>query len=695
MKKFVLNRFLLILSTVIVLFLSGCGAPGIPPIQGGQADLSHWDRVKTPILALNGEWEVYWNHLYTPADFKQGSVAQPIVVRFPSMFASPQDKAQGLSGQGYATFHLHLTGLDTNQQWGLMVPNHSTTYDLWVNGQFFSGGGRVATNKAGYYPKVRPQLVFFQATSPTVDIVVQWANFDYKYGGMVEKYLLGTASDITRYQQRQLGVDLILIGILFIMGIYHLAMFLFRRREPSSLYFAILCTVIALRSGLVGQYFFSQLFPSIDWYVQTRLAYILSYLMLPALTGFLAHLYPQEIHPKLARVIILAHIPMVLIPVILPATIYSQTLLPYQILAVLSVIYLAWCLIQAIRHHREGAQILVVVFLLFMATVINDILVSNGVLFTPQLMALGFVIMIFGQSLVLLRRLTHAFEDTEIGSLDLEIEVYKRTQELEAERNKLRAQNDQMLNELAIARKIQSQIIPSSGPDNIAFFYRSMELVGGDFFDFLSLSGGKLGLFISDVSGHGVPAAFITTMIKSYSMQFSGIIDNPAEFLHFLNMTLFDQSGGNFVTAFYGIYDPVTRELHYANAGHTIPYVITAQGIQHLARGKGNMPLLILKNHEMQDNGIMYQNHQITLEPGSKLFLYTDGLTEAVRISDQARQERQEVVDFESARLMDILRWGQDHKPLDLVHEMQIQLNDFRGTDQFEDDVCFIVMEAR
>ena len=100
---------------------------------------------------------------------------------------------------------------------------------------------------------------------------------------------------------------------------------------------------------------------------------------------------------------------------------------------------------------------------------------------------------------------------------------------LESERNTLFERNRLIGRELEMARRIQQRLIPQDTPnERIAFLYRPMEEVGGDYFDFLQLSdGAKIGMFLSDVSGHGVPAAFITSMIKSSLTQAGGSGTTP------------------------------------------------------------------------------------------------------------------------------------------------------------------------
>ncbi len=170
----------------------------------------------------------------------------------------------------------------------------------------------------------------------------------------------------------------------------------------------------------------------------------------------------------------------------------------------------------------------------------------------------------------------------------LEKTVHERTSELEIERNKLKTRNEIMENELALARRIQEQLIPVQQPaDFIYSLYKPMDQVGGDFYDFIRFRDSELiGIFLSDVSGHGVPAAFITSMVKTIIMQAGESKGNPAELLLNINTILYNQTDGNFVTVFYGIYNPADNSLLYSNAGHNPPMIITDGAINYLKSAK-------------------------------------------------------------------------------------------------------------
>ena len=182
----------------------------------------------------------------------------------------------------------------------------------------------------------------------------------------------------------------------------------------------------------------------------------------------------------------------------------------------------------------------------------------------------GLFIFVISQCLILLLRFLKVYRDKETladelayRNKNLENIVSSRTSELTGALNNLKHRNLIMESDLDMARKIQMRILPDESPvRNIAMFYKPIERVGGDFYDFVSFEGSeKIGIFISDVSGHGVPAAFITSLIKG-SLHQSNLDENdPAAFLVFLNDFLITQTNGNFVTAFSAFIIPLKEIL--------------------------------------------------------------------------------------------------------------------------------------
>ncbi|HOS40307.1 MAG TPA: PP2C family protein-serine/threonine phosphatase, partial [Spirochaetota bacterium] len=238
-----------------------------------------------------------------------------------------------------------------------------------------------------------------------------------------------------------------------------------------------------------------------------------------------------------------------------------------------------------------------------------------------------------------------------------------------------------------IARKIQFRLIPTEKIEGAHFHYRPMDKVGGDFFDFVRFRDrDKLGVFISDVSGHGVPAAFITAIVKSLVLQAGSRKDDPAALLKYLNDVLLGMTGDNFVTAFYAVYDRGTRALRYANAGHNPPYLIINGSFVRLESTTGP-PVAIFSNERLARANKEYETNEIAIQERGKLLLYTDGVTEAVCKPSPGPM-------FGDGHFERAIEKHADLPSDELIEALYGELVGFRGGDSFEDDVCLVCIDV-
>jgi sigma-B regulation protein RsbU (phosphoserine phosphatase) len=184
--------------------------------------------------------------------------------------------------------------------------------------------------------------------------------------------------------------------------------------------------------------------------------------------------------------------------------------------------------------------------------------------------------------------------------------------------------------ELEIARRIQADILPSAYPHSdhfhVAARYVPMTSVAGDFYDFLVTNPQQAGLLIADVSGHGVPAALIASMVKLAATSQHSNFSDPAALLSGMNAVLCGNTQSQFVTAAYVYLDAVSATFRYSAAAHP--------------------PMLILragKVIELTENGLMlaafsfatYSTLEHSIKPGDRFVLYTDGLLEAANTAGE------------------------------------------------------------
>jgi sigma-B regulation protein RsbU (phosphoserine phosphatase) len=191
-------------------------------------------------------------------------------------------------------------------------------------------------------------------------------------------------------------------------------------------------------------------------------------------------------------------------------------------------------------------------------------------------------------------------------------------------------QFNEIQKELEIARRIQTSILPRAYPEsghfNVAARYVPMTSVAGDFYDFLLADPQQAGLLIADVSGHGVPAALIASMVKLAATSQRAHAADPASLLSGMNAVLHGNTQEQFVTAAYVYLDAASATLRYSAAAHP--------------------PMLLLREGnvlELVENGLMlaafsfatYSTAEYPLQPGDRLVLYTDGLLEAANATGE------------------------------------------------------------
>ncbi|HVP15000.1 MAG TPA: SpoIIE family protein phosphatase [Terriglobales bacterium] len=195
----------------------------------------------------------------------------------------------------------------------------------------------------------------------------------------------------------------------------------------------------------------------------------------------------------------------------------------------------------------------------------------------------------------------------------------ERGRQLELDRERIES-------ELALARRIQSRLLPRQPPRvagmDVAGVSEPARAVGGDYFDHIVLPDGRLALVVADVSGKGVPAALLMSAFRASLLgQLDGTSD-PARVMERVNRFLHHSvEPGRFVTAFLGVVDPRRGRVEYCNAGHNPPYIVTPAG-EVSTLEVGGLLLGMLEDGP-------YETGTAELGPGTLLALFTDGVTEA------------------------------------------------------------------
>ncbi len=236
-------------------------------------------------------------------------------------------------------------------------------------------------------------------------------------------------------------------------------------------------------------------------------------------------------------------------------------------------------------------------------------------------------------------------------------------------------------NELAIAHRIQTSILPGASPElsnlRISAAYRPMTAVAGDFYDFIPVDENRVGVLVADVSGHGVPAALVAGMIKIALQSILPSADDPREVMRGLNRVLSGQLHDQFVTASYLWIDTENHIARYSAAGH--PPMLWWRG-DKLERIESNGLLF----------GVMsepdYPVFEMTINPGDRFLLYTDGVTEPENAGGEP---------FGDDKLEQVVRRNKSRPQSELVEQLLSEIRQWQPSSMVQqDDITLIVIDV-
>lgn len=240
--------------------------------------------------------------------------------------------------------------------------------------------------------------------------------------------------------------------------------------------------------------------------------------------------------------------------------------------------------------------------------------------------------------------------------------------------------------ELISAGRIQASILPEQPPHlpgwDLTASLRSARETSGDFYDFIPLANGNLGIVIADVTDKGIGAALFmalsNTLIRTYAAQYPAL---PAFALGQVNRRILsDTRGSMFVTLFYGVLEPDTGRLRYVNAGHNPPFLISAQKGKPVDRLRGTgMALGVMAD-------AAWQQKVAKFNPGDTLLLYTDGVTEA--------QDRVGNF-FGERRLQEVIRRSRISSSLELQQAVFAEVDRFSRQAPLYDDMTLVVVRRK
>ncbi len=446
-----------------------------------------------------------------------------------------------------------------------------------------------------------------------------------------------------------LGIGFVLLGFGLAAGAVAVA----RRRTGDStvLYFSILCTLYAVR--LLCDVDTTEILFSLPQPAWQKLIDVLTYLIPVPAFLFFARVIGRGWRSSMYR---LGQLLIVLACIAIPLEIATPSpgvlLGPYRILVIAALVVTLANLFAPGRERSSELRLLRASFLIFGLFALYENLRGMGL--TPWRMnvePLGFLIFVGGLGAIAARRVFGAQE--RLAAIQQELET---------------------------ARRIQSSILPGEVPGieglRIAARYVPASEVAGDFYDFLPGEGRRVGILIADVSGHGVPAALVASMLKVAVAAQAVHAGSPAQVLSGINQIFHGKLRNQFITALYLFLDLEAGRLTAASAGHPRPLLCRRAGrVEEPPLGGTVLGRL---------RRAAYEEVSVDLQPGDRLLLLTDGIPEALGPSGEA---------FGDERLQGFLARRSSLSAEAIADDLLKEVTAWRGGAAFDDDLTLVVAE--
>jgi signal transduction histidine kinase len=434
-----------LLLVIMILFFTFCSGNKISPrAEKGVLDLRDWNFEKDGIVKLDGEWEFFWGETLSLREIENRKICsteteincksfdnevKENLITIPRNWNGKKIKKtvnsierysedETIKSFGFATYKLKIL-LNDKSNLAFKIPNLGTSYNFYLNNELLIKNGVFATNAENSYPIRKVELLHFFNNTNEINIILHISNFENFRGGMWGKIFLGSSKDLTFDFAKSIAGSFFVLGVLFIMGIYHIGLYLNRRYDLSTLYFGVFCILLSIRHFIVSEYFGYTLIPDLTYQIGIRIEYFCLYISPAFLVLYIKEIFPNKQIKIIVNIFIYLFCIsslLVFLPKIFLITYYLSI---FQYFIIIISIYFLYILIYSIKDKTMGSKTFLTGFLIFLLFIINDILNFINIIQTGSYFTYGIVFFIFSQSYLLSLRFSNAFKEVETLSKTL------------------------------------------------------------------------------------------------------------------------------------------------------------------------------------------------------------------------------------------------------------------------------------
>ncbi|MCK4746363.1 MAG: GAF domain-containing protein, partial [Bacteroidales bacterium] len=373
-------------------------------------DLSGWSFTEDGIIPLDGEWEIYWNALLEPSDFRSPGIMQAKeYFQVPGFWNKQIIGGEQADGTGFATLRLNVKVEGQGDLYRIRIIRVYTAYKAWVNGNLIASEGKVGSSLETSSPAFGLEEALVPDSSGNLEIILQISNYHHNKGGLRRKILLGHPGQIIWHGKTTMGYDIILFTLIFVLGFGVLWIFFYNPKERSTLYFGLACLFTVTHSMVVNEMPLVYYIEGIQWETTLKIDYLSNYLRAAFFVAFFRNIFPGEISRIFSRGVLIWAGVFSLIILLTKALFYTAILFLFEIIVGVVFLYLVYGLVMALIRRRKGAVLSAAGIFALMAAALNDILYSELIIHSRYLFALGLLICITTHTILLSVRFTELY----------------------------------------------------------------------------------------------------------------------------------------------------------------------------------------------------------------------------------------------------------------------------------------------
>ena len=415
---------------------------------GSTFDFANW-HVEDGGVTLKGHWEMHWQQQLSPKEWPK---QVPSLIDMPTTWDITTTENPAHPGKGFATFTTTLTNLSTDVRWGLDIPEQSTSFRLFVNDNIVAEGGIAGLSRDSSEPYSGNQVIELGYLPSNVSITWHISNFYHASGGPWQVLTIGPYEELRHHYFLQTFDQALVVALAFIASLFLLIQYLIDRRYQASLVLSIFAFLIALRVGITDAQPLYQMLGVLNWQLHIRLCYLTMLIAPPLVLLWQRCVFPLEISRRTIRYVSYFFVLPVLSVFLLPSDIFTQFLMPIQILLMAVMIIYSWSLLKVLIRKRQGGFYVVLGAMMLIVSIFHDIAIySQWVTNERQWVTYGLLLFLLSLAvnmLYLRAKQKQQVEDLSkqllAANKQLEARVAQRTTELAEKADALEEANDKL-----------------------------------------------------------------------------------------------------------------------------------------------------------------------------------------------------------------------------------------------------------